>query len=186
MIKGQLISWNDEKGFGFIKSESLQSDTFIHISSLKSMSRKPKVGDFIYFEIEKQRDGKTRATNCRIAGVPMVKHKPKTRPSKKSSRSVNKLVSFALLLLVIYGFQQFNTKTQSLIPEPVSNSEPQTLVKPAAPSNFRCDGRQYCSQMHSWAEAVFFIQNCPNTKMDGDHDGIPCENDSRFPVLIFK
>ncbi|WP_342748501.1 excalibur calcium-binding domain-containing protein [Marinobacterium halophilum] len=24
------------------------------------------------------------------------------------------------------------------------------------------------------------IQNCPNTKMDGDRDGIPCENDSRF------
>nr|WP_281257842.1 excalibur calcium-binding domain-containing protein [Marinobacterium halophilum] len=24
------------------------------------------------------------------------------------------------------------------------------------------------------------MQNCPNTKMDGDRDGIPCENDSRF------
>ena len=47
-------------------------------------------------------------------------------------------------------------------------------------SNFRCDGREHCSQMTSRAEAVFFIQNCPNTKMDGDRDGIPCENDSRF------
>ena len=45
---------------------------------------------------------------------------------------------------------------------------------------FECDGRQHCSQMTSRAEAVFFIQNCPNTKMDGDYDGIPCENDSRF------
>ena len=45
---------------------------------------------------------------------------------------------------------------------------------------FRCDGRQYCSQMRSRAEAEFFIRNCPNTKMDGDHDGVPCENDSRF------
>jgi hypothetical protein len=47
-------------------------------------------------------------------------------------------------------------------------------------SRFRCDGRQYCSQMISRDEAVFFVKNCPNTKMDGDHDGIPCENDSRF------
>ena len=47
-------------------------------------------------------------------------------------------------------------------------------------SNYSCDGRQYCSQMNSLAEAVFFINNCPNTKMDGDHDGRPCENDSRF------
>ncbi|RLA82911.1 MAG: hypothetical protein DRG78_05870 [Epsilonproteobacteria bacterium] len=40
---------------------------------------------------------------------------------------------------------------------------------------FKCDGRQHCSQMRSCAEAKFFIRNCPNTKMDGDKDGIPCE-----------
>ena len=47
-------------------------------------------------------------------------------------------------------------------------------------SSFKCDGRQHCSQMSSRAEAEFFIRNCPNTKMDGDYDGVPCENDSRF------
>ena len=45
---------------------------------------------------------------------------------------------------------------------------------------FKCDGRQYCTQMKSREEAVFFISNCPNTKMDGDNDGVPCESDSRF------
>jgi hypothetical protein len=40
---------------------------------------------------------------------------------------------------------------------------------------FSCDGRQHCSQMRSCEEATFFIQSCPNTKMDGDHDGVPCE-----------
>lgn len=40
---------------------------------------------------------------------------------------------------------------------------------------FRCDGRTYCSQMTSCAEATFFLNNCPGVKMDGDHDGIPCE-----------
>ena len=42
--------------------------------------------------------------------------------------------------------------------------------------NYRCDGRTYCSQMTSCDEATFFINNCPGTKMDGDHDGIPCES----------
>lgn len=42
-------------------------------------------------------------------------------------------------------------------------------------SQFKCDGRTYCSQMKSYEEALFFIQHCPNTKMDGDEDGIPCE-----------
>tara|TARA_R110001599_G_scaffold53459_2_gene149277 strand:- start:241 stop:489 length:249 start_codon:yes stop_codon:yes gene_type:complete len=46
--------------------------------------------------------------------------------------------------------------------------------------NFSCDGRQHCSQMRSRAEAEFFVRNCPNTKMDGDNDGVPCERDSRF------
>lgn len=41
--------------------------------------------------------------------------------------------------------------------------------------NFTCDGRQHCSQMTSYEEAVFFINNCPDTKMDGYNDGIPCE-----------
>ena len=41
--------------------------------------------------------------------------------------------------------------------------------------NFRCDGRKYCSQMHSCEEAKYFLRNCPDPKMDGDNDGIPCE-----------
>jgi hypothetical protein len=40
---------------------------------------------------------------------------------------------------------------------------------------FRCDGRTHCSQMTSCAEATYFLRNCPNTKMDGNNDGIPCE-----------
>jgi hypothetical protein len=47
-------------------------------------------------------------------------------------------------------------------------------------SGRQCDGRTYCSQMTSRAEAEFFINNCSNTKMDGDYDGVPCEGDSRF------
>lgn len=51
---------------------------------------------------------------------------------------------------------------------------------PRSDGRFSCDGRQYCSDMTSRAEAEFFVRNCPNTKMDGDHDGIPCESDSRW------
>jgi len=40
---------------------------------------------------------------------------------------------------------------------------------------FRCDGRTHCSQMKSCAEATWFLRNCPNTKMDGNNDGVPCE-----------
>ena len=56
----------------------------------------------------------------------------------------------------------------------ISAVSPVLTSQPAAPS-FSCDGRKHCSQMTSCAEATYFINNCPNTKMDGNNDGIPCE-----------
>ena len=47
--------------------------------------------------------------------------------------------------------------------------------KQQSSSEFRCDGRTHCSQMRSYEEAVYFINHCPGTKMDGNGDGIPCE-----------
>jgi Excalibur calcium-binding domain len=46
----------------------------------------------------------------------------------------------------------------------------------AVSTGFSCDGRQYCSQMKSCAEAKYFLANCPGAKMDGDRNGVPCES----------
>ena len=46
----------------------------------------------------------------------------------------------------------------------------------AATASHVCDGRQHCFPMTSCAEATYFLKNCPGTKMDGDHDGVPCED----------
>ena len=48
-------------------------------------------------------------------------------------------------------------------------------LAPQVSRGFSCDGRQYCSQMKSCAEAKYFLANCPRPKMDGDGNGIPCE-----------
>lgn len=45
----------------------------------------------------------------------------------------------------------------------------------ALTSNFTCNGRTYCSEMTSCEEATFFLKNCPDVKMDGNNDGVPCE-----------
>jgi hypothetical protein len=61
------------------------------------------------------------------------------------------------------------------MPQPRTPSLPR--VEPAAaPASFQCDGRRYCSEMRSCEEAMFFLRNCPDTRMDGDGDGIPCED----------
>jgi hypothetical protein len=52
---------------------------------------------------------------------------------------------------------------------------PATKSPRQSTASFRCDGRTYCSQMTSCEEATYFLKNCPGTKMDGNHDGVPCE-----------
>jgi hypothetical protein len=69
------------------------------------------------------------------------------------------------------------TASAPATPAPPAPTAPGTAAPevPRAAPSFRCDGRQHCSQMSSCEEAKFFLANCPNTKMDGDRDGIPCE-----------
>lgn len=69
-------------------------------------------------------------------------------------------------------------------PDPASRPvAPAPVAPPAVPAladtsvqPFHCDGRTYCSQMHSCAEATYFIRQCLGTRMDGNHDGVPCES----------
>ncbi|MFZ3037427.1 MAG: excalibur calcium-binding domain-containing protein [Rugosibacter sp.] len=94
---------------------------------------------------------------------------------------MKKLIIFAVLVAFGWNYYQkgaSSTQAQTQI-EPQAFQAPVTLVNQPT-ENFSCDGRQHCSQMRSRAEAEFFLKNCPGTKMDGDNDGIPCENDSRF------
>jgi cold shock CspA family protein len=175
MYRGQLTKWDNAKGFGFIKSSELKQDTFIHTSALKHMSRKPKQGDFIHFDIE-QHKGKYRATNARIEGVKA--NSSFTVAKSYKPKSSNKLIYAAVIVAIAaFTFQRLNLG--------LSNEEPKlqfapSPIKAITTKQFTCDGRQHCSQMTSRAEAEFFTKHCPDAKMDGDNDGIPCENDSRF------
>ena len=86
-----------------------------------------------------------------------------------------------LALLVGVGWYAYGTyqsrAAASAADETVSTARPVPLTSDAGSTNasFRCDGRIYCSQMTSCAEATYFLRNCPGTKMDGNNDGVPCE-----------
>jgi hypothetical protein len=97
------------------------------------------------------------------------------------------LKKFLIILLIGVGVLQFYFKkntviesTNEIIANAFSDSGAMKALtaakKMADPiTSFECDGRQHCSQMSSYQEAKYFLQHCPNTKMDGDNDGIPCE-----------
>jgi len=83
-----------------------------------------------------------------------------------------------LLLLLAsagwYGYKQYQLRVNIPAEDATEIAAP-SIPRLAPEARFKCDGRTYCSQMTSCAEATFFLQNCPGTKMDGNNDGIPCE-----------
>jgi cold shock CspA family protein len=42
-MKGKIVQWNDEKGFGFITNDELSERVFFHISALKHRDRRQQV-----------------------------------------------------------------------------------------------------------------------------------------------
>lgn len=91
-----------------------------------------------------------------------------------------KLITLGIIFSI--GFSVYKTGFLNTKQTPVVTNANLESFMPTSSSSlnktqqaFRCDGRQHCSQMTSYEEALFFIQHCPNTKMDGDKDGEPCE-----------
>ncbi len=91
------------------------------------------------------------------------------------------IIGVLLVLAAWQGFEQYQVRRfarESKIgiadgTQFVETSSAGRISKQSA--TYQCDGRIYCSQMTSCAEAKFFLENCPGVKMDGDNDGIPCE-----------
>jgi hypothetical protein len=78
-----------------------------------------------------------------------------------------------VIILVALGWYAYSQVQRRAHIEGLEASAPSS--PPTAEGNFKCDGRIYCSQMTSCAEATYFLQHCPGTKMDGNNDGVPCE-----------
>lgn len=95
-------------------------------------------------------------------------------------RFLSGIVIGALILFAYQRANQTHAQLASADPPPSESirSQPSGDIAVEATSEtprFVCDGRVYCSQMHSCEEATFFLQNCPGVKMDGEGDGVPCE-----------
>jgi cold shock CspA family protein len=174
-LRGALKRWNDDKGFGFIGVKNGGGDVFIHISALET-SRRPVVGGVIVFQVDTDKHGRKRAVNARIEGVERAEKRLGRRAYQ--ARKKHKLNSSALPLLVLlvtgllfYGkFFVNNSSFENITSTTdISRSFSEGV-------SYTCDGRVYCSEMTSCAEATFFLQNCPGTKMDDDRDGVTCES----------
>jgi hypothetical protein len=85
----------------------------------------------------------------------------------------NVLVFAVLAALAWFGYTKYQAQGGLYARAGFTATAPSQA--PSQPDRFSCDGRTRCTQMTSCEEATYFIQHCPNTTMDGDHDGLPCE-----------
>lgn len=85
-LRGHLKSWNDDKGFGFIRPEQGGDEVFAHISAMRG-ARRPVQGDRVLYLYAPAKDGRLRATHIRLdAGLsidePAIRRKPLTSKSR--------------------------------------------------------------------------------------------------------
>lgn len=197
---GTLVKWNDERGFGFIEPATGTDLIFVHISAFPQDGTRPRIGELVSFEIDLRSDGKKRAVRVMRPGSRGAAYRSRRFQSKATRRNPLTAVASLLLFAAIgwYGYLRLTanhvTDSTSILmpmspsvasapksisrvvqaaPEPTSHTIPAATGATEQP--FHCDGRTRCAQMTSYAEATFFIKQCPGTKMDGDGDGVPYE-----------
>lgn len=171
---GTLTKWNDDRGFGFITPPGAAPDVFVHISAFPRDGVRPGLNELVSFEIEEGPDGKRRAVRImrpgqRAAGAPARVREQGHR------RSRGLRAALSVLALVALGASIYTKRAEIVAPAARDAAYSEEPLE-AAPLEFTCDGRTRCSQMSSCEEATYFIRNCPNTEMDGDKDGVPCES----------
>ncbi|WP_338056224.1 DUF3465 domain-containing protein [Shewanella pneumatophori] len=126
---GQLVRWNDAKGFGFIhlKTDSktdakTQADTevFIHVSALQNKQRRPLIGDVIEFNICSDNSGRPRAEFAQIDQHAALQASSQALPADSAlatsantehSKAVKGVLIRIILMLVALAIASFATNS---------------------------------------------------------------------------
>jgi len=189
-FNGKLTKWNAERGFGFVVADHGDQELFVHVSAFPRDGRPPSIGEPLSFEMELDKESRKRAVRVRRPGAPepraprrlaldQVRHQARRPPERSESNSFG--TRFVALLLVAglgwLGYTQYTERAEVTTTQPqgVMSSPALTAAPEIRAPTFQCDGRKHCSQMGSCSEAKQFLNNCPGMEMDGDGDGIPCE-----------
>ena len=177
-FKGTLAKWNADRGFGFIRPMEPGPDVFVHASAFGRGEAPPKVGEALTYELTAGPDGRPRAVAVARSGAASRPARPRAdrRPPRRESPLTGRLVRLGVIALgavVGFGYQSFLRKEPAASDAATVGDVLEQLQ--AAPSRYACDGRTHCSQMGSCEEATWVLEHCPNTEMDGDGDGVPCE-----------
>lgn len=98
--RGKLTKWKDERGFGFIQPVDGSQEVFLHISELKDSTRRPQVGDTIYYHFVADR-GKISACNAFILGARSKSKSPFVSLSNRPASTAVRKYPFPILEVLL-------------------------------------------------------------------------------------
>lgn len=102
-FEGTLVSWDDERGFGFIEGPELHQPVFMHVKFLTSRRQRPVKGDRLRFTMGVGRDGGPAASEVEIVGAPPA---PPPKPPPATLLDLSRLMAaVALLIGVIVAYR---------------------------------------------------------------------------------
>lgn len=115
-MKGKICDWKDDKGFGFIVSENRSDKIFFHISDIQTKERRPKVGDFVDFDLTQDNQQRLKAKHVNIKGLSSRKvsllNQSGVEPVKKTILDyiaiIILLLSIGAGVFVFYQTKDFN------------------------------------------------------------------------------
>ncbi|MGA7979740.1 MAG: cold shock domain-containing protein [Chromatiaceae bacterium] len=111
-MRGKITQWKDDRGFGFIVSDSGDEKIFFHISALKTQGRRPQAGDAVLYESMRDSQGRLKAKAVVIEGAvsgPM-EYREKQIHTEPPRKNIVDYLSIALIIGALvgtaYGFFQ--------------------------------------------------------------------------------
>jgi len=167
--QGRIGEWKDDRGFGFITPNGGGPRVFLHISSFSERGHRPSVGSLVTYELVTDHKGRPRAHSARFVG---------DSAGNRSARPNFVVAVLGAILIVCFGsyvayvrLSHPNSTVSASVYKIFSARD--ALRKHA---EFQCEPtKSSCSRMTSCAEAFFHQERCGVSGMDGDRDGIPCE-----------
>ena len=67
-LRGKIIKWKDDRGFGFIRPLRGGDEVFVHIKAFSNRSRRPIGNEFVTYEIGSDNQGRIRAEHVEFFG----------------------------------------------------------------------------------------------------------------------
>ena len=101
---GQLVEWNDERGFGFVHAETGER-LFVHIKAITLAARRPLVGDVLVFRRGVGRDGRPAVAAARLEGVASRPTAHEESRERALTARALRLAGAALLLAIVLAGQ---------------------------------------------------------------------------------